>query len=753
VESDLSPSDDFLDFSTLETLTRKAGVPTHCLARLVIKELVDNALDAGAKCRCLLHEDGRLLVEDDGPGIPGTDEQVADLFSIGRPQTSSKRFRRPTRGALGNGLRVVAGAVLASGGRLSVRTRGRWLLLEPRDDGTTRVTATRPVEQAGTRILLTLGPALACGPEDLVWGKRAIALAGYGTSYEGQSSPYWYSDEAFWKLLRSTPALTVRALVARLEGCGGKKASDIAAGFINRDAAMLNRAEASSLLATARECCRPVNPARLGAVGPLGNFAGYKPLRGVHTLRLQDEGCAAEVPFAVEAWAARSAKPRIEVCINRTPVTADARVFRDPDRKTDYYLYGCNVNASFSVGRGKDFRFLVNVQAPVFQHTTDGKEPDLGPVADTLLKALRIAAKQAGGGAARGMCQKAIVRENLDDAIAKASGGGKYRYSLRQLFYAIRPVLLDQLGREPRYGTFAGIITELEAERGRDLPRMYRDTRGTLYHPHSREWIPVGTLSMEKYRRPEWTFNKILYCEKEGLFPALTDDRWPERHDCALLTSKGYATRAARDALDLLGETDEPLTFFCIHDADGPGTVIFQSLVSGTAARAERKVKVVNLGLEPAEARRMGLAVETVHRDKKRKVPVADYVSDADRKWLQNNRVELNAMTTPEFIDWLERGIADYHENLVPPDAVLRDRLQADVRGLVKSQLTEQILRDAGLESRIDEAVARLAEPLALRGAGLNGEVCRALADLPDRSWWSIVGGVAKEILPPIEGV
>ncbi len=749
MEAELCRSEDFLDFSTLETLTRKAGVPTERLARLVIKELVDNALDAGAKCRCELRDDGRVVVEDDGPGIPGTDEEVADLFSIGRPQTSSKRFRRPTRGALGNGLRVVAGAVLASAGRLCVRTRGRWLRLEPQDDGKTRVAATRPADLAGTRIVLALGPALRCRPGDLVWARRAIVLSRQGTAYEGQSSPYWYTDDAFWSLLRSARGMTVRALVARLEGCGGKKAGEIAERFMGRDAATLSRGEASELLAACRDSCRSVNPARLGAIGPLRGFVGYKLLRGVYPLRLKDEGCAAEIPFTVEAWAVRGPAPRIEVCINRTPVTADVRVFRSPRRKTDYFLYGCNVDNFFPVGRGKDFRFLVNVQAPVFQHTTDGKEPDLKPLAEALLKSLRIAAKQAGRGAAPGVSQKSIVREHLNGAIAKASGGGKYRYSLRQLFYAMRRDIIRRLGREPRYGTFANIITELEAAAGRDLQGMYRDTRGTLYHPHSGEWIPVGTLSMEKYRRPEWTFNKILYCEKEGLFPALTDDRWPERHDCALLTSKGYATRAARDTLDLLGETDEPLTFFCIHDADGPGTVIYQSLVRATAARPGRKVEIVNLGLEVREALELELEVEAVHREKDRKVPVADYVGPEDREWLQDHRVELNAMTTPRFIQWLEAGIADYHEKLVPPAEVLDRRLRSDLRGRLRALLTEQILREAGLEGRTEHAMTELAARLAERAAGLSSEVESALEATPERAWWDVVRVVAEGLAPP----
>src|SRR5205823_5259216 len=94
------------------------------------------------------------------------------------------------------------------------------------------------------------------------------------------------------------------------------------------------------------------------------------------------------------------------------------------------------------------------------------------------------------------------------------------------------------------------------------LQGIYRDTRGILYHPHTGEVMPLGTLTVEQYRRPEWLFNKVLYCEKEGLLTVLRDARFPERHDCAVLTSKGQATDAACDLIDLLGETDEGITFY-----------------------------------------------------------------------------------------------------------------------------------------------------------------------------------------------
>jgi hypothetical protein len=122
--------EDWSLFRTLEGLQQKAGVPKHKLPWLVLKELTDNALDTGTKVRigpCA----GGYFVEDDGPGIDGTPEEIAELYSIARPLISTKLLRLPTRGALGNGLRVVAGVVLASSGSLAVVT-GNYRIASPR---------------------------------------------------------------------------------------------------------------------------------------------------------------------------------------------------------------------------------------------------------------------------------------------------------------------------------------------------------------------------------------------------------------------------------------------------------------------------------------------------------------------------------------------------------------------------------------------------------------------------------------------
>src|SRR5262249_26066257 len=149
-------------FRTVEGLEQKAGVPKQKLRRLVVKELTDNGLDEGGKARVgELPNGGGYFVEDGGKGIDGTPAEIAQLFSISRPPVSTKLLHLPTRGTLGNGLRVVTGAVLASSGTLTVVTCNRRIELQPQYDGTPKVL---PPTQGGlparraNRVLFWPGP-------------------------------------------------------------------------------------------------------------------------------------------------------------------------------------------------------------------------------------------------------------------------------------------------------------------------------------------------------------------------------------------------------------------------------------------------------------------------------------------------------------------------------------------------------------------------------------------------------------------
>ncbi len=71
--------EDWTLFRNVHTLVQKAGVPPEQIPAVVAKELVDNALDTADDCDCGLFGDNGFYVVDDGPGLPGTDDDIAAL--------------------------------------------------------------------------------------------------------------------------------------------------------------------------------------------------------------------------------------------------------------------------------------------------------------------------------------------------------------------------------------------------------------------------------------------------------------------------------------------------------------------------------------------------------------------------------------------------------------------------------------------------------------------------------------------------
>ena len=677
---------DWTAFRTVEGLQQKAGVSANLLRRLVLKELADNALDTETRVAAGEMEGG-YFVEDEGPGLDP--HEVARLFSIDRPLVSTKLLRLPTRGALGNGLRVVAGAVLASNGSLTVITRGVRFKLKPERDGSTTVIEESADDRVlGTRVEIGFGPALPEDDDALGWASGAIDLA-QGTSYPGQSSPYWYDAPQFHELLSASEDASVRALIASLDGCAGERAGKIVAAVglsrvLCRD---VDREQALRLLEAARDASKPVNQKRLGAVGP----DAYS--RSSYAISYGEAPFGAEprarIPLVVEAWAYPSEKSAIVASVNRTPIAARLSMTRD---KSDIDVFGCGLaHAVATAPKGTNFVVWLNITTPYMPITSDGKDPDLRPFLTPFADAIRKAIRKVRHPAASGASQKNVVLDNLDDVIDTVSGGDKqYRFNARQLFYALRPIVMVETGQELKIGNFTSIITDYEAEQG-EIPLMYREPRGSITHPHSCETITLGTLMVETYERPVWSFNKLLYIEKEGSQEALKQHGWMERHDCAVMSSKGFSTRAARDLIDKLAEHDEPIKVFCAHDADASGTLIYQTLQAETRARGARKIEIINIGLEPWEALRMGLEVETIEIGKTRK-PTADYVAlyDDDNdwdQWLQTHRVELNAMTTPQLIDWLDEKMETYGDGkLIPPQDVLVDELMTETEKRLRAR-------------------------------------------------------------------
>ena len=739
--------EDWTLFQSLNTLGQKAGVSRDKLARLVVKELEDNAYDAlASRVTVEMIQDDTVQVSDDGPGIDG---DISVIFSINRPLVSSKLLRLPTRGALGNGTRVVTGAVIATQGSLSVETKGVLYDLEFLDDGTTRVASTEETGSSGTIVTVRLGKNLFSEDGDpLFWAKISKSLRGE-SFYKGKTSAHWYDEESFFELFKAAGEVSVFGVLKNFDGV--KPAWFKGQDMEDEPASVVSVNYATAILKNMQHDFRDVKPSKLGVVGRDAGFGagyGYAKLETIFS----PTGSRSRIPAVLEAWAKPLDKdddPEIIVAVNRTPITVDINSYV---HKGQTAFEGAGLNHYFKSGR-RPMSYILNVQAPYMPITTDGKEPDFKTIGSAVLKVMakvsRVASRLSPGrvGSSSFETQKEVIIRNLDEAIAKASGDGEHRFSLRQLFYAVRPFVLSEFGEEPKYNYFASVITDYEADQGQDIPGIYRDPRGMLHHPHTGEQIPLGTMSVEKYKRPRWTFNKILYVEKGGFFELLKDNRWGERNDCALMTSQGFASRAARDVLDLLGDGEEEIEFYCVHDADGPGTTIYEALSEATRARAARKVKIINLGLDPEDGVEMGLAIEKVER-KKGKVPVARYLQYTEwEDWLQTQRIELNAMSSPQFLKWLDRQMAKSGSSgkLVPPADVMLQELEAKVLANVTERMTKKAILEAKVEERA-KAFVDEADPLSYGEKKLTNLVEQALKRKPVDRWLVPVHGLAETL-------
>src|SRR6516165_4265244 len=184
------------------TLPQKAGCEANQIGRMLLKELTDNAADEQAGNVTVEGNAYHAIVRDTGPGIDPA--QITALFAVNRPLLSSKLKRLPTRGMLGNGLRVVTGAVVAFDGKLTVTSRRqRYELAHDGVTGETRIVRTSPATDVSGTVVEVVFSRPFFTSDDFAKAGAAIAWARRGDVYDGPSRPSWYDMRALKELFGS----------------------------------------------------------------------------------------------------------------------------------------------------------------------------------------------------------------------------------------------------------------------------------------------------------------------------------------------------------------------------------------------------------------------------------------------------------------------------------------------------------------------------------------------------------------------
>ncbi len=303
-----------------------------------------------------------------------------------------------------------------------------------------------------------------------------------------------------------------------------------------------------------------------------------------------------------------------------------------------------------------------------------------------------------------------VADDILPGAYEHASGRGKYTVSKRQLFYACREKFRQQTGRALEYGYFAGTLLVQYMNRHPETNswKVTADPRGTLMVPNAGHEVrvPCGTLHIDGHLRTagravelfdfdaelptQWPsleagqrYQGVLYIEKEGFEPVLKEAHIAARFDLATLSCKGQSVVAARRFVDHVCRVDGGVPLFVVHDFDKSGFEISQRLttVSDWAEENDRvtyrfqnEINVTDLGLRLEDVKKYGLEDE----------PFAfngyfaddSICTDEEKEFLlSNRRVELNAFSSPQFIEWIEAKLTEQglDKRLIPDDQVLEN--------------------------------------------------------------------------------
>ena len=304
------------EYFSLRELTSQTGQDKRFFANVVLKELLDNAIDAAeaaginpkvsVKTEIIDQENNivRITVEDNGPGIePGVVQKILNFDT----RTSTKQaYRSPTRGAQGNALKTLIGIPYALTGKeskliiISHRTRHDiTVTVDPAGDPRVQhLTSAANLEQGASFSIELPADEHYFRPDRYRDGYALfnphLELTGNNRKFEptvtlgdkwskilpiDPTSPYWYTKEDFARLVYSYAAesrkngdnKTLKRFISEFRGLSGrKKLQEVSGQFegIKYLKDLENQPdEIGRLHDVMRQATKPVQPSILGEVG------------------------------------------------------------------------------------------------------------------------------------------------------------------------------------------------------------------------------------------------------------------------------------------------------------------------------------------------------------------------------------------------------------------------------------------------------------------------------------------------------
>jgi hypothetical protein len=311
----------------------------------------------------------------------------------------------------------------------------------------------------------------------------------------------------------------------------------------------------------------------------------------------------------------------------------------------------------------------------------------------------------------RGVSFKDAAAEIMRTAFLKVSGNGQYPANARQIMYAARPHIQQRTGKQLESNYFTQtLLPDYLQETGVTWDVVY-DARGHFAEPHTGTSFGIGTLEVRNYlagfRKPNFVdagvgqgkvetsgpsgnFGAVLFIEKEGFDPILKAAQIAAKYDVAMMSTKGMSVTAARELADKMCH-DHDVPLLVLRDFDKAGFSIAGTLQRDTRRyEFQNSIKVIELGLSLTDVEAMGLESEYQHHPKGKKFALManlreNGASEAEIAFMfrdfdtlrSTRRVELNAMTSPQFVAFIERKLRENGIAKIIPDQKLLAKVYA----------------------------------------------------------------------------
>jgi hypothetical protein len=328
----------------------------------------------------------------------------------------------------------------------------------------------------------------------------------------------------------------------------------------------------------------------------------------------------------------------------------------------------------------------------------------------------------------RGKFLSEAFDEVIVDCYMKVSDNNSLPAHARQLFYKARPPIEEATDKQLSYFYFSQTLLPdyISNNPGLGWDVVY-DDRGHFEEPHgvstfnpSQRNFGLGTLNVRNYLRsigalefkgagyapaeikthgPSGNFGALLYIEKEGFMPLFEKVELAQRFDLAMMSSKGFsATAAWRIAEGICSEHGVPLLI--LHDFDKSGVIIADTLTSDTRRyQYSSPPHVIDLGLTFDDIE--GLASEdpggsNIGEDRLKQAGLSDEAIE----FLNNERVELNAMTSRELVEFVEAKLEEINIGKVVPDTgTLKQSFEMFAKGQQLKQAFGQMQKKLTIKS------------------------------------------------------